>query len=182
MYIKSQTDKRLELAGIPGRKLWMIVLCLFGLLFTAVPIGFMVVMYRENGWANAFLPLSIGVLIGQGLFWTGAVTLAVGRMSLVLDAVAGTGQYEVRSPVIEVGKPCQFKLKHVNSVAIESSSEWRPGQGDGPETTAKVVRAKLRVSKPRRSIVLDETENGQYQRVEQVATTVAEFLGKPLER
>ena len=183
MYVKSQTDTRLELAGIPGRRIWMIVLCVFGLAFTAAPIWFMTMMYQENdGWSWSFLPLSVGVLIGQGLFWTGAVTLAVGRLSLVLDTTSGTGEYEVNSPVIEVGKPCRFNLENVDSVVIESTSEWRPGHDDRLDTTAKVVRAKLRISSPRRAILLDETENNQLQRVESVAETVATFLGKPLER
>ena len=183
MYVKHQTETRLELAGIPGRRIWMIALCIFGALFTAAPIWFMVQMYHEfDGWSWSFLPLSVGVLIGQGLFWTGAITLAVGRLSMVLDTSSGTGEYEVNSPVIEVGKPCQFKLENVDSVVLEASEEWRPGHNDGPETTAKVVRAKLRIKSPRRSVLLDETENGQLQRVETVAETVATFLNKPLVR
>ena len=182
MYVKSQSDTQLVLAGIPGRRIWMIVLCVFGLAFTAAAIGFMVIIYREEGWSWSFLPLSIGVLIGQGLFWTGAVTLAVGRLSLVLDNSAGTGEYDVVSPIIEVGKPCRFKLENVDSVSLETASEWRPGHDDRPDTTATVVRAKLRIRKPRRAILLDETENGRLERVETVAETVAAFLGKPLER
>ena len=184
LYVKSQTDTRLELAGIPGRRIWMIAICAFGVLATAGAVWFMWMASRESdsGWSWSFLPLSFGVLIGQGFFWIGAITLAVGRMSLVLDNTSGTGDYDVRSPVIEVGKPCHFKLANVNSVALEATSEWRPGHGDGPETTAKVLRAKLRITKPRRSIVLDETENGRVERVEKVAAAVANFLDKPLQR
>ena len=160
----------------------MIVLCVFGALFTAGAAAFIWMTYQASGgWSWSFLPLSIGVLIGQGLFWIGAVTLAVGRLTLVLDSSTGTGDYQVRSPVIEVGKPCSFKLEQVDSVIIEATTEWRPGHDDRPETTANVQRAKLRIKRPRRSITLDETENGRIQRVQGVAETVAAFLGQQVQ-
>ena len=81
MYVKSQTESHLVLAGIPGRRIWMIVLCVFGALFTAGAAAFIWMTYQASGgWSWSFLPLSIGVLIGQGLFWIGAVTLAVSTL------------------------------------------------------------------------------------------------------
>ena len=182
MYIQSETDSHLVLVGIPGRRIWMIVLCGCGALITTGAVALIWMTYQASGgWRWSFLPLSIGVLIGQGLFWIGAITLGVGRLTLVLDSSTWTGDYQVRSPVIEVGKPCSFKLEHVDSVIVEATNEWRPGHDDRPETTATVQRAILRIKSPRRSITLDETENNRNERVESLAKSVAAFLGKQVQ-
>ena len=52
----------------------------------------------------------------------------------------------------------------------------RPHNDDHGSFLAKVCRARLRVLKPRRAIVLDETENGQERRVQTVAEAVAGWL------
>ena len=106
----------------------------------------------------------------------GLVTLVVGRMRLVLDRVTGNGSYDVYSPVIDVGKPCSFRLEEIDSVAIERHEEARPHNDEHGSFPAKVCRARLRVCRPRRAILLDETENGQERRVLAVAEAVAGWL------
>ena len=78
--------------------------------------------------------------------------------------------------MIDVGKPCSFRLEEIDSVAIERHEESRPHNDDHGSFPAKVCRARLRVRKPRRAIVLDETENGQERRVQAVAEAVAGWL------
>jgi hypothetical protein len=175
MRIQKQTDSCLVLTGIPGRRVWMIVLCCFGLLLT-VAVGYIaVVLYEERGVLTlAHLPLCIGLLIAQVIFWTGAVTLAVGRLTLILDTTPGVGEYRIRSPIVEAGKPCSFKLEHVDSIALEATNETRPGN----QMDATVHRVRLRLTRPRRAITLDETENNRLERLETLAKQVANFLGK----
>lgn len=123
------------------------------------------------------LPLGVGVMFGQGLFWMGAVTLAVGRQRLVLNLETGSGTYSVRSPLVEAGKPFSFQLSRVRGVVLKSTTEERPKQGVGGSFDAQIAQTELQITRPRWSIVLDETENEQAARVRRVAFEVAGFLG-----
>ncbi len=183
MKVKQQTNSRMVLTGIPGRRVWMIALTSLGVFLTAGVGFFAVVIYREyDGIAWLHLPLLLGLLIAQTLFWTGLITLAVGRLMLILDADTGTGEYRVKSPIVDAGRPCTFKLDNVHSVTIETSTESRPGRPGHADTIATVHRARLRLNNPRCAITLDETENDRLDRVESVAQKVASFLCKTLER
>jgi hypothetical protein len=179
MKLLSQTDLRLVLTGIPGRRVWMIVCCGLGL-FLTVAVGYIANLLYEvrGGLTLPHLPLAIGLLIAQGLFWTGVVTLAVGRLTLVLDTTLGTGEYRVRSPIVEAGKPCRFQLEQIDSVVIETSRETRPGRPGHADEDVTVHRLRLRLTQPRRAITLDETENNRLARLESLAGQVADFLGK----
>ena len=183
MKVQQQTNSRMVLTGIPGRRVWMIALTCLGVILTAGVGFFAVVIYNEyQGIAWPHLPLALVFFIAQALFWTGVITLAVGRLTLILDAATGTGEYRVKSPIVDAGRPCKFKLDHIHSVTIETATESRPGRPGHADTIARVHRARLRLNKPRRAITLDETENDRINRVETVAQEVATFLGKTLER
>lgn len=157
----------------------MLVLTGFGLFLTAVLVCFAYLFYKEHGgWAWPHLALGFGLLIAQVILWTGIITLAVGRLTLILDTTLGTGEYRVRSPIVEAGTPCKFKLEHIDSVAIETSRESRPGRLNHAEEEAVVHRLRLRLTHPQRAITLDETENNRLARLEELATHVAGFLGK----
>jgi hypothetical protein len=182
MKVKQQTNSRMVLTGIPGGRVGIIALTLLGILLTAGVGFFAVVIYKEyKGVAWPHLPLLLGFLIAQVLFWTGVITLAVGRLTLILDTATGTGEYRVKSPIVDAGSPCTFKLENVHSVTIETATESRPRR-PGHASFATVHRARLRLNRPRRAITLDETENNQLHRLETVAQKVASFLGKTLER
>lgn len=157
----------------------MIALACIGLLLTGAFGAFALMLHKEHhGMVGSHLPLGLGVLIGQALFWTGVITLAIGRQTLVLDSILGTGEYKVRSPIVDVGKSCRFKLKHVHSVTIETTKETRPGRSGHADVDATVHRVRLRLNKPRRAITLDETEHGHLDRLEELAQQVAAFLGQ----
>ena len=176
MQIVENTTERLVLKGKPGSVHWMVFATLLGVSVMAASGWFAWVSVRETGGYLQLLPLGIGFLMGGAFFLIGLVSLVVGRMRLVLDRVSGNGSYDVYSPVIDVGKPCLFRLEEIDSVAIERHEEARPHSDAHGSFPAKVCRARLRVRKPRRSIMLDETENGQERRVQAVAEGVAGWL------
>ncbi len=176
MRIVENTTERLVLKGTPGSVPWMLFATLLGVAVIVASGWLAWVSVREQGGYLQLIALGIGFLIGVAFFLIGLVTLAVGRMQLVLDRVTGNGKYDVDSPVIDVGKPCSFRLEEIDSVSIERHEEDRPHNDDHGRFPAKVCRARLRVRKPRRAIILDETENGQDQRVEALAKAVAAWL------
>jgi len=154
----------------------MAVAMLIGLLLSAAVAWFGLDTYRREGFGFPMVSLGVGLLVAQFIFWTGAVTLAVGRLELVLDRGTGQGEYNVRSPIIDCGKPCRFELDDIHGVTFETVTESRP------QSIAVVDRARLRVNRPRRAITLDESQNGQAERVESMAVAVAEFLETTTER
>ena len=154
----------------------MVFALMLGVAIMAATGWFAWVSVRETGSYLQLIPLGIGFLMGGAFFLIGLMTLAVGRMQLVLDRPTGDGNYDVHSPVIDVGKPCSFRLDDIDSVAIERLEEDRPDNDRRGSFPAKVCRARLLIRRPRRAIVLDETENGQEHRVQAVAEEVAEWL------
>ena len=140
----------------------------------------------ESYWP--ILPLGFGFLMGGVFFSIGSVTLLFGRMVLTLDRMSGTGSYEVRSPIIDVGKSCSFELSQIQSITLEKSSFTPSSRGAsdamGSETpsNAKFCTAVLRLKPRRRKIVLDETQNGRDGRVSGIAITISEWLPMPLIR
>ena len=128
------------------------------------------------------LPVGTGIVIGLALFGVGVVQLFA-RERLVLDRSTGRGTYESNSPIVTTEKPFKFKLENVNSVVISQENVETHVAGIEPGMSeSKVCKAVLRVSKPRRAVTLDETQNGRTQRVSAVAEQVAGFLGKTVER
>lgn len=176
MRIVENNSERLVLKGTPGSIRWMVFAVLLGLALMSATGWFIRALIDESGIGAPLLPLGIGFALGAAFFLIGAATLCVGHMRLVFDRTTGTGNYEVRSPIIDVGKPCSFRLEHIDSVTVERSAEARPRDVDHSGFPAKVCRARLRLRKPRRALVLDETENGRAHRVQAVADAVAAWL------
>lgn len=172
--IHSDSD-RLILRGIPGRRIWMIAMLGFGMAMMAACVGFGYLLVVEAKSYLPLLPLSIGFLLGVLFAVTGGVTLAIGRLQLTLDRSEGRGIYEVRSPIIDAGKPCRFDLDQIDGLAIETRSEPRPG-GEGFDS--RVAELRMRLLKPRRVIVLDSTQNGQMDRLRALAEEVSDWLGR----
>ena len=154
----------------------MVFATLLGLAVMTVSAWFAWLSVQEMDGYLQLIPLALGFLMGFAFFSLGALTIIFGRMKLVLNRTSGEGVYEVKSPVIDVGKPCNFRLENIDSVTIERVEEDRPRNGETGSFPAKVCRARLRIRKPRRVIVLDETENNQERRVSAVAKGVADWL------
>ncbi len=177
MNLVESTAERLVLRGTPGGRLAVMALTAIGLALTAAIGYFAFALYdASKGLAWGHLPLALGLGIGQLLFWAGAVTLAVGRLSLVLDRATGEGVYSVRSPIIDAGRPCRFRLENIARLEMTATEEARPEVGDGARFDATVVKLRLLVSRPRCAITLDETQNGNVQRIEKLRDAVANWL------
>jgi len=117
-----QTISRLLLTGIPAGQLWMIVLACLGQALSEATGWFAVLPYEESGGlADPHLARAVGLLIAQVLFWTGVVTLVVARLCLVPNTPTGYGESQVRSPIVDAGRTCKFKLNHVDSVGLKTS-------------------------------------------------------------
>ncbi len=178
MKIESQTGERLVLSGVPGGRGWMIFATVLGVVLTAAVVAAAIYEFKKSGLNTNHLWIGLGAFIAQAIFWTGAVTLAVGRERLELDRVTNQGAYTVRSPIVETERPCSFSLDRIAAVVVEYRTESRPHRTDGRASfDAQVVTAKLRITKPRRAIVLDETQNNGAERGRAMADSVAGFLG-----
>ena len=154
-------------------------MCFASLLGVAVMLAtaaFSIAGVKQTGGYWQLLPLGFGFLMGVGFFLIGVITLCVGRIRLTMDRSEGTGAYEVRSPIIDVGKPCHFNLDKIADVTLERFQEKRPSGSGGGSFPAKVCRSRLRLRSPRRVIILDETSNGREERVKAVAHAVADWL------
>lgn len=175
------------LAGIPGSVGWMTFTLLLGLLFTGAFGALTWHNFQKSGFGLAVVSCGVGAALGQLFFWTGLVTLAVGRESLELNKSAppGTrgGRYRSRSPIVTVQKSFDFDLADVHAVSIERLTEQHRGGDDnvGGVSEVDVCRARLLITKPRRAVTLDETSNQRDERVINVGRAVAEFLGAPIE-
>ncbi|HSH15576.1 MAG TPA: hypothetical protein VLD18_06065, partial [Verrucomicrobiae bacterium] len=185
MKIITQDENRMVLGGVPGGKLWMTIFLVVGFALTVTFILAGVHAWRGREFLN-LLWIGLGLLIGQALFWAGAVTLAVGREELELDRCARRGRYRVRSPILNPGNPpFEFALDEVDSVALELEvTEGSFARVDGPARKAATehCRARLRVRQPRRAVVLLEGSGAGFarQRVRKLAEQVAGFIGCPL--
>lgn len=177
MRVTQNTTDRLVLQGTPGGMPWMFFMVLFGVAAMAMCVWFGYTVVVETGNYVPILPLAVGFLFGLVFAWIGATTLIVGRLKLTLDRLHEHGEYEVNSPIVEAGKPCRFHLNAIDSLVIETTHEARHSSGDTANFDAKVSRLRLRLTKPRRAITLDETENGQEARLEKLGAEVAEWLG-----
>jgi len=180
--IQHQSESKLTLGGVAGTLRWMIALIVIGDGIAMACGAFAWIVWNAEGPGMYLLPLGIGALIGLALFGVGVVQLFA-RERLVLDRATGRGTYESNSPIVATGKPFKFKLADVDSVVMTTetvethASVGRPGIGE-----TKVRQAVLRVTKPRRAVTLDETQNGRTERVTAIADQVARFLGKTVER
>jgi|TARA_B110000914_G_scaffold219960_1_gene229321 hypothetical protein len=181
MKIQHQTKTKLELGGVAGTLRWMVALLLIGgAIMTSCGI-FALKLWQEEGPVMFLVPVGSGVLIGLALFGVGLVQLFASER-LILDRSAGRGSYESNSPIVTTEKPFKFKLTSINSIVITQETVEAPvalTQSGMSEST--VCKAVLRVTKPRRAVTLDETQNGRVERVTKIAEQVADFLGETVE-
>lgn len=177
MKVIESSAQRLVLRGTPGGRIAVMAMTAIGLALTGAFGYFAAAIYdASNGLSWGHLPLALGVGIGQLLFWVGAVTLAVGRVLLVLDRGAREGVYDVRSPIIDAGEPCRFRLEDIAHLEMTATEEARPRTVDGAGFDATVVRLRLLLNRPRRAITLDETQNGNVERIERLRDAVSAWL------
>lgn len=180
MKIIEQSDSRMVFSGIPGGLIWMILLTVAGTGFTIAAVWAGIHEFQQGNYGNLFW-IGIGLLVAQLMFWAGAVTLAVGREMLILDKATGNGEYLVRSPIIETsGKPFTFELGDIDSVSLERQLQRSPSRDASVQSGVdqEVYRARLRIRKPRRAVILIEENNEPGRALaKRVAEQTATFLG-----
>jgi hypothetical protein len=156
---------RLQLAGIPGGSAAIVVP--FGIaLVGALAIAF--------SWiSGAIVPLIVG-----GLMFVAGTAIAVcsltRRERLTFDLSARRGRYETRSLVGPAPKPLDFSLDQVAGVELRRGHIQAPGRHPGPGS--ETWTARLLLLRPRRVVVLAETQGGTEQSVRSIAESVAKTL------
>jgi len=176
MKVRHQTKTKLILSGVPGTLRWMVFAIAVGLAVTGFTAFLLWIQWEENGPGLFILPLSVGMLVGTAFVIIGVLQLFA-RERLILDKQTGKGQYESNSPVITTEKTFEFRLEDVHSVVVSTQTIEHPVSVNEPGwSEAKECKASLRVVRPRRSVTLDETQNGRVKRVIRIAEEVAGFL------
>lgn len=176
MKVKHQTETKLILSGVPGTRRWMVFAIAVGLAVTGFSAFLLWIQWEENGPGLFILPLAVGMLVGTAFVIIGVLQLFA-RERLVLDKQTGKGQYESNSPVITTETPFEFRLEDVHSVVVSTQTIEHPVSVSEPGwSEAKECKVSLRVVRPRRSVTLDETQNGRVKRVIRIAEEVAGFL------
>ena len=115
--------------------------------------------------------------MGAGFLWIGVMQLKSSEQ-LILDKNNQTGVYVSTSPIVVTEKSCRFQWKDIESIEItrqEASTVGNPSTGHQPEPS-QLSMAVLKTKRPRRSIILDETQNGNLDRVKSIADATAAFL------
>lgn len=158
----------LELSGIPGDSAAIVV-----------PIGLAVVggvaIVASRIVSSAVLLIAGAVMVGLGLgllVWS-----LTTRETLTLDLRVRRGRHRVRT-LFNAGKPTEFGFDQAAGVEFTRGLTRAPGAFAGWGTETWTTR--LRLSEPRRTIVLAESRGGTEQSIRSIAEAVARALGVDL--
>lgn len=175
MKITRRDDAILELEGVPeGRGLWFAAFVSAGLTIVAGMFAFYVYL-NSGSWTSAIMP-GIGAAFGLFLFCF-VFAMALRRESLTLDKVTEKGTHATWSLLAGSRKEFVFPFEKIAATSVERSPQSR---GGGKGFPTEVTRARMLITKPRRAILLDETQGGGRKTVEEVealAREVAVFVG-----
>ena len=120
----------------------------------------------------------IGGAIAFGIFLVGLDALLT-REKLEIDRSLGKATYRKwKLYTSKDAKEWSFAFDRVSHIDVRRRTE----SGGGGKGFRNVCSADLRISKPRRSIQLDETSGSAEKRVEQIAEAVAEVFGVEVRR
>lgn len=180
MKIVRNQPERIELRGVPAAGF-----ALLGGVFVcpalAAGVGFFLWLELTRTGAK-WHSLPVLVLCGAAVFiaflWAVALAQVFRREWLVLDKVTGRGEHGTRWIFGGAGTMRTFELSRIRHVSLEFYSSR--GGGRGMPVAQK--RARLLLDKPRRAIVLEDSESGFDGRVEPVAAAVAAWLGMEVKR
>lgn len=165
----------MELEGVPqGRGLLFAAFVSASLAIVFGMFTFYVYM-QKNSWSAAIMP-GIGTLFGLFLFCF-VFAMSLRREKLTLDKVTRTATHAIWSLMIGSRKEVVYPFDKIKATAIDRAMQSSGGRRGFP---TRVTRARLLITKPRRAILLDETQGGGRRTVDDVealARQVAEFLG-----
>ena len=175
MKVTRHDEMILELEGVPqGRGLWFAAFVSAAL---AIVFGmFTLYIYvKSNSWTSAIMP-GIGTAFGLFLFCF-VFAMSLRRERLTIDKVTRTATHATWSLLAGSRKEVAYPFDTIKAASIERSLQ---SQGGGKGFPTEVTRARLLITKPRRAILMDETQGGGKRTVEEVgalARIVAEFVG-----
>lgn len=133
--------------------------------------------WTNDGFSFSFIPLGAGILFGL-LFLALGVAQLRARERLTLDRQIGRGSYTSNSPMVVTAKPFEFDLDNIAEIRLTHRVEYR--EAGGPDNhapnRAEIWRLELSTTKPRRTVLIDESQNGREQRVRSIAEQLGEFL------
>lgn len=141
--------------------------------------------YRQANWIGA-VGLAFGAVLGLLFIGVGIWGLTT-RETLSLDKSSQRGLYRVVNQLgLPTARPLEFGLELCDHVELGRRTESRPGNKGGPRQQVEVFSADLRIlagkGHGKRTVKLDQTENGREERVAAVAQEVSTFLGIELKR
>lgn len=178
MKILRTTPERIELGGMPAAGFAML-----GGVFVCPVLALGVVFFLWKEWtsrgAHWYSP-QVLILFGTTAFvaflWAVCFSMFLRREWLVMDKVTGRGEHGTRWIWgTTAGRIKSFELDRIRHVALEYYMS--SGGGRRGSVPREQKRARLLLDKPRRAIVLEDSEGGIDGRVEPVARDVAEWLG-----
>lgn len=173
--ITERYPDRLVLAGLPHGVAWPLFGLALGSLFACV-FGWLCAHHIQNAqWYNAVMT-ALGAALGM-LFIFACTDVLQQRERLELDRVHRRGTFLHRSHVRGTIRSFEFPFERIAAVSLEKDMQ-SPGGGKGFPT--RVLRCRLLLQKPRRAILLDETQNQRDERIRRLAADVSEFLGTPI--
>ncbi len=163
---------RLVLGGIPHGAGWPTLGVAMGILFASV---FGTLCARHLGQSQWYAASMTALGTGLGvLFLVVCADILLQRERLELDRTLQRGAYRLSSLIRGEIKSFEFPLERVAGVSLERFMQSTGGKSGFP---VRALRARLLLDKPRRAILLDETQNQKNARIESIAGLTAEFLG-----
>jgi hypothetical protein len=183
--ISQRSQNSMLLSGSTIGTGWSVFSLLLGSAFTVIAGLLARAEYRQSNWISAIM-LMFGVGLGFVLVGVGIWGLTT-RESLRLDKSSQRGLYRVENILgLPTTKSFEFALDRCDHVELGRRTESRPGNQGGPRQQVEVYTADLRILAGRghgkRSVKLDQTENGREPRVAEVAREVSLFLEIDLKR
>lgn len=175
MKITRRDDRVLELQGVPqGRGLWFAAL-VSAVLTIGAGMFTLYISMNSGSWTSSIMP-GIGAAFGLFLFCF-VFAMALRRESLTLDKVTRKGTHATWSLLAGSRKEVVYPFDTIKAASIERTMQ---SKGGGKGFATEVTRARLLITKPRRAVLLDETQGGRKKTVEEVealARLVGEFVG-----
>ena len=176
MRVHQRTNDGIILRGIPNGATWMAFAAVLGLGLIGVGIALGTYAVTQSLW-GMLLPAAGALAFGLFfLIWGSDKLLSVERLELS----GGSCLYTLRSRIRGERDRIQFERSRIDSVSVSLHREHRDRPGEATGHEVERVEANLRITGPRRKILLDSTENGNAERVLALASAVAEAIGAPL--
>lgn len=186
MKILRSTPERIELGGMPGAGFARMGAFLVCPVLTLGVGSFLWMAWTATGarWYSADVLILTAAALFIVFLWGVCFSLFLRREWLVMDKVTRRGEHGMRWVWgARIGKVKAFDIDRVRHVSLElymsSGGGGRRGGGGLPR---QQKRARLLLDRPRRAILLEDSEGGIDARVEPVANGVAEWLGVEVSR